>query len=79
MKKKYNLKILNEDDIAKIEYKIKKEKEENQILIDKYIKSLNEFEIQAMNIANKMLETSFDIEKSIGFLKFKTEYENNKT
>lgn len=77
MLKKHKLKILDDNEIEKIQYQKEKEKEETAELIEKYIKSLNEFEIEAMNIAKKMLETSFDIEKSIGFLKFKKDYENN--
>jgi len=51
--------------------KIEKINEDNKNLITEYINSLDDFEIQAMNIAKKMLESSFDIEKSIGFLNFK--------
>lgn len=45
--------------------------EANKKLINEYIESLDEFELQAMHIAKRMLETSFDLEKSIGFLNFK--------
>lgn len=41
------------------------------ILILKYIKSLNEKEKRALAIAQHHLETSFDIEKSNGFIEFK--------
>jgi hypothetical protein len=61
---------INIDEMQKI-------KQENQILIIEYINSLDDFEIQAMNIAKKMLESSFDIEKSIGFLDFKKNKNNN--
>ena len=57
-------KNINIDEMQKI-------RTENENLINEYINSLNDFEIQAMNIAKKMLESSFDIEKSIGFLDFK--------
>jgi hypothetical protein len=46
-------------------------------LIQKYLNSLDEFEKQAINIAKKSLETSFDIEKCIGFIKFKKTYNEN--
>ena len=44
---------------------------ENKQLIEKYIQSLNEKEKQAIEIAKNHLESSFDIEKSIGFIEFK--------
>ena len=44
---------------------------ENTQLIEKYIQSLNEKEKQAIEIAKNHLESSFDIEKSIGFIEFK--------
>ena len=46
-------------------------------LIQEYLNSLDEFEKQAINIAEKSLETSFDIEKCIGFIKFKKSYNQN--
>ena len=42
-------------------------------LITKYINSLNPMEKEALNIAKEQLETSFCLEKSIGFLEFKKE------
>jgi hypothetical protein len=42
-------------------------------LITKYINSLNPIEKEALNIAKEQLETSFCLEKSIGFLEFKKE------
>lgn len=44
---------------------------ESKQLIEKYIQSLNEKEKQAIEIAKNHLESSFDIEKSIGFIEFK--------
>ena len=44
---------------------------EDKILIEKYIKSLDLFEQKALIIAQNQLESSFILEKSIGFLKFK--------
>lgn len=38
--------------------------------IDKYVGSLNELEKKAYEIAKTDLGSSFDIEKSIGFLKW---------
>tara|TARA_Y100000992_G_C21124335_1_gene423452 strand:+ start:488 stop:676 length:189 start_codon:yes stop_codon:yes gene_type:complete len=42
-----------------------------QKMIDMYIEQLNINEKKALDIAKDHLETSFDISKSIGFLKFK--------
>ena len=42
-----------------------------QEMIAKYIKQLTDNERKAYEIAKENLETSFDISKSIGFLKFK--------
>ena len=38
--------------------------------INQYENSMNEADIIAYNIAKNQLESSFDIEKSIGFLEF---------
>ena len=43
-------------------------------LIKIYIEQLNEKEQLAYKIAQRQLETSFCMERSIGFLSFKTEY-----
>jgi len=40
----------------------------SQKIINKYLNSLNKIEKVAFNIAKEDLGTSFDIEKSIGFL-----------
>ena len=40
---------------------------EIKILIDKYISQLNDIEKKVFTIAQEHLETSFSIEKSIGF------------
>ena len=37
---------------------------------DKYIKSLNNIELVALEIAKRKLESSFDLKKSIGYLEF---------
>ncbi len=37
-------------------------------LVEEYISTLSQLEIQVMDIAKKDLETSFDIRKSIGFI-----------
>tara|TARA_B100000424_G_scaffold250337_1_gene224955 strand:+ start:4813 stop:4989 length:177 start_codon:yes stop_codon:yes gene_type:complete len=42
-----------------------------QELIEKYIESLDEKEKKTLEIAKSHLESSFDIEKSIGFITFK--------
>lgn len=39
--------------------------------IEEYIKSLNEMELKAYEIAMSNLESSFDISKSIGFVKWR--------
>ena len=41
------------------------------VLIEQYIKSLSEKEYQAYMIAKSHLGSSFDLEKSIGFLEWK--------
>tara|TARA_B100000424_G_C22931142_1_gene495350 strand:+ start:778 stop:945 length:168 start_codon:yes stop_codon:yes gene_type:complete len=43
-----------------------------------YLETLNEKEKIALSIAKRMLETSFDIEKSIGYLNWKKTREDNK-
>lgn len=40
-------------------------------LITEYINSLSTIEKEALNIAKEQLESSFCLEKSIGFLEFK--------
>ena len=45
------------------------------VLISHYINSLDERNKQAYEIAKDHLGTSFDLEKSIGFLKFKEKQE----
>jgi hypothetical protein len=45
----------------------------NQKYIEEYLKGLTEREEIAYTIAKKMLGTSFDEEKSIGFLKWAKE------
>ena len=42
----------------------------NLDLINEYIETLNENEKKALEIAKKNLNSSFDIEKSIGYLKW---------
>ena len=44
-------------------------------IIEMYLKSMTESEKQAYLIAKNHLETSFDLEKSIGFIRFKQEQE----
>lgn len=43
---------------------------ENSEMQNKYIKSLKPIELIALNIAKENLETSFYLEKSIGFLEY---------
>ena len=49
---------------------------ENYDTIEKYLNTLSDQEKQAMEIAKKQLESSFSLEKSIGFLEFKKNYTN---
>lgn len=51
---------------------------EDKELIEKYLKCLNTFEQKALIIAQNQLESSFILEKSIGFLKFKEKEEKEK-
>lgn len=44
---------------------------DNQKKINKYIEQLTPQEKMVLNIAREHLETSFDIEKSIGYLKWR--------
>ena len=48
-----------------------KKSPDNKELITKYINTLNDIEKEALNIAKVQLESSFCLEKSIGFLEFK--------
>ena len=48
--------------------------EDNNTIIEKYLKTLTEQEKQALEIAKIQLESSFSIEKSIGFLNFKKNF-----
>ena len=43
-------------------------------LADEYIKQLSKIELLAFQIAKEDLESSFNIEKSIGFLKWKKQF-----
>ena len=45
-------------------------KEKNNVMVEKYIKQMNAMEIKSLEIAIDHLESSFDIEKSIGYLQF---------
>ena len=53
------------------------ENNENNV-IERYINSLNQIEKQALEIAKIQLESSFCIEKSIGFLEFLKEEKTKK-
>lgn len=46
----------------------------NEKIMKAYLKNLNDNEKKAMEIAKSHLESSFNIEKSNGFLKFKEDY-----
>jgi hypothetical protein len=44
----------------------------NERLIEEYIKSLSEHELIILNFAKSHLNSLFDIEKTIGFLEWKS-------
>ena len=46
--------------------------ETTEIIIQKYLNSLSPKEYKAYEIAKSHLGTSFDMEKSIGYIKYKT-------
>jgi hypothetical protein len=46
----------------------------NDDLIQKYIQSLTAIELKAYVIAKTHLQSSFSIEKSIGFIEWRTKY-----
>jgi hypothetical protein len=71
MKTKKKFKIL-EDEIENDE-KIKKEelqKNLQQELLNKYVEQLDSTELEAIEIAKRILQSSFCLEKSIGYLEF---------
>ena len=41
-----------------------------KVFVEKYIEQLSDVEKQAMEIAKTNLKTSFDIEKSLGFIEW---------
>tara|TARA_Y100000389_G_scaffold69001_1_gene65584 strand:- start:39152 stop:39412 length:261 start_codon:yes stop_codon:yes gene_type:complete len=68
-----SIKINNKIDIYYInKYNLYNKNMENELedMKKKYIKSLNEIELIALIIAEENLESSFCLEKSIGFLNF---------
>ena len=81
MKTKKKFKILEDEieDKTENDEKIKKEKEKlqdelqkklQQELLDKYVEQLDSTELQAIEIAKRILQSSFCLEKSIGYLEF---------
>ena len=46
-------------------------KNHENLMVQQYIEQLSDTEKRALKIAHRVLETSFDIEKSIGFLEWK--------
>ena len=46
--------------------------------VQKYLDSLEPFEVKAMEIAKTQLDTSFSVEKSIGYLSFVKKCESEK-
>ena len=45
-------------------------KHKEQTLLDEYIATLSVIELKALKIAQKQLESSFNLEKSVGFLDY---------
>ena len=69
------LKVVPKEEVEKRQKKeeiIKREKEEKDIQeeIQKYISQLSDFEIKVLEIAKRKLESSFRLDKSIGFLEW---------
>ena len=50
---------------------MEEEKEQQERMLNEYIKSLTEREYKAYMIAKSHLESSFDLEKSIGYKEWK--------
>ena len=76
MKKKF--KIIDDDVELQEKYKIEKEQEKikTQKLLEEYVKTLDSFQLEALEIAKNSLGSSFDLEKSIGFIEFKNQQLN---
>lgn len=68
--KKFKIKIIKDGDPSNPNNENIESKKDFTKLIELYIQSLDNFELQALEIAKRMLKSSFDIEKSIGFLEF---------
>lgn len=51
---------------------------EKENIIQEYLKTLNENEKKALEFAKKHLESSFDVEKSNGFIEFMSKKEGSK-
>ncbi len=57
---------------------MKSEKSQLDELVNIYLKQLTPFQIKANEIAKRKLESSYCIEKSIGFLEFKKSLDEKK-
>ena len=57
--------------------KIIKSMDINKKLTELYVESLNEKELKSYDIAKSHLGSSFSLEKSVGFLKWKKKQEEN--
>ena len=57
--------------------KITKSMDINKKLTELYVESLNEKELKSYTIAKSHLGSSFSLEKSVGFLKWKKKQEEN--
>ena len=71
IRKSKNRIILNMEDNTVNEKE--KKVSNNEILIQKYYDSLSEIDKLAFKIAEEQLESSFDVEKTIGFIKWSSD------
>lgn len=55
--------------------KILNDKSKLNLLMEEYLKTLNEKEMKSYKIAKEHLGMSFQLEKSVGFLKWKSKQE----
>ena len=76
MPQKKTMKIVTKEEMEEKRKKadIKKRQNEEKIIqdeLDEYSSTFSEFELKVLEIAKRQLESSFSLEKSIGFLEWK--------
>ena len=76
MPPKKTMKIVTKEEMEEKRKKadIKKRQNEEKIIqdeLDEYSSTFSEFELKVLEIAKRQLESSFSLEKSIGFLEWK--------